>query len=40
MFRNNLGIAATAAQLLWLIPLMLALAYVRLNWSRIAAKFL
>jgi hypothetical protein len=40
MFRNNLGIAATAAQLLWLIPLMLALALVRLNWSRIAAKFL
>jgi uncharacterized membrane protein len=33
-FRNNLNIVATAAQLLWLIPLMFLLAFVRLNWRR------
>ncbi len=33
MFRNTLGIGATAAQLLWLVPLMMALSAARLRWS-------
>jgi hypothetical protein len=32
LFRNTLGIAATAAQLLWLVPLMMALSAARLRW--------
>jgi hypothetical protein len=33
-FRNNLSVGYTAAQLLWLIPLMLLLAVLRSNWQR------
>jgi hypothetical protein len=32
LFRNNLSISSTAAQLLWLVPLMFLVAWVRLNW--------
>jgi uncharacterized membrane protein len=34
IFFNSLGVAATIAQLLWLIPLMLAIATARLRWKR------
>jgi len=38
LFHNSLGIAATATQLLWLIPLMLALAVWRLKSIRASAE--
>ena len=34
MFRNNLTLAWTAAQLLWLVPLMLLLAQLRMTKFR------
>jgi len=33
MFRNSLSVPATAAQLLWLIPLMLGIAFLRMRWK-------
>jgi uncharacterized membrane protein len=33
MFRNSLNVPATAAQLLWLIPLMLWIAFMRMRWK-------
>ena len=33
MFRNSLSVTATAAQLLWLIPLMLGIAFMRMRWK-------
>jgi uncharacterized membrane protein len=36
IFRNSLSVPATAAQLLWLIPLMLAAATMRLRWKKAA----
>jgi hypothetical protein len=33
MFRNSLSVPATAAQLLWLIPLMLGVAFMRMRWK-------
>jgi uncharacterized membrane protein len=33
MFRNSLSVPATAAQLLWLIPLMLGVASMRMRWK-------
>ena len=32
-FKNTLGVGATVAQLLWLIPLMLGIAVTRLRWK-------
>jgi len=33
MFRNSLSVPATAAQLVWLIPLMLVIAFMRMRWK-------
>jgi uncharacterized membrane protein len=37
MFRNSLSVPLTVAQLLWLLPLMLGIAFVRMRW-KLAAK--
>ncbi len=34
MFRNSLGVPGTAAQLLWLVPLMVGIAALRMRWKR------
>ena len=36
MFHNTLDIGSTAAQLVWLIPLMLMLSFIRLNWRTLS----
>jgi len=38
MFRNSLTVPATAAQLLWLIPLMVGIAFVRMRWKAAAKQ--
>jgi uncharacterized membrane protein len=38
MFRNSLTVPATVAQLLWLIPLMLGIAFIRMRWKTAAKQ--
>src|SRR4029453_5612034 len=38
MFINSLTVPATAAQLLWLIPLMLGIAFIRMRWKTAAKQ--
>jgi hypothetical protein len=39
LFRNSLDVPATIAQLLWLMPLMAAIAMLRVEWKKSPKEF-